>query len=371
VIPRPVLLSDCDGAIRHVVAVLPRSIVEGDRDLAAALVAATPGRLTLVTHAAAAAAAAALTRGRQAEILAVSDAAALGPWAQDALLAYDDPGGPRLAPTAPKGSRAPARVLFERLDAAGFAARTDEGLPARGGNLLAGGDRVLVGADEWRRWTGTADAPAAFFADEIDAIRAPLVVSGGSGLSPGPSRGFTGPDGTEWTENTAPGIVERGSLQPIAHVDLAVTLLGSGPDGRPRAVVGDLRLAAGLTGIAPPPGRAEGFDRIAAALHDQGFEVARCPLPLVPVDDAARRRRTWAFLPYPNALVERCGGALTVRLPVFGTLAGHDLAAADSAAVACFEAFGATVVPLPGLGPPALRGGGPRCALKVVERGPA
>jgi hypothetical protein len=369
-VTRPTLLSDCDGAILRTLTVLPATLIERDPVLARALVAAARGRITIVTHAGAAGAVGRMSGAADTEMITVPDGTPLSHWAQDALLAFDDPGGVLLAPTQPSRSRGPARMLFERLAEAGFRVRSPEGIPARGGNLLAGGDRLLIGADEWRRWIEDGRLPAAFVAAAIDAARVPLVLHGGSGLSPGPSHIFAGPDGAEWTENTAPGVVERDSLQAIAHVDLAVTLLGAGPDGRPRAVVGDPRFAASLTGVAVSDGRGAGFDRIAAALGDAGFDVSRCPLPLLPEDDPARRRRTWSFLPYTNALVERTSANTVVRMPVWERFGGLDLAAVDRAAIRCFEAAGASVVPVAGLASLARGGGGLRCALKVVERGP-
>jgi hypothetical protein len=368
--PAARLLSDRDGRITTVLACLPARLVEDEPSLAAALLAAPPGRLVVVTHERAVAAVRRLAVGRLLDLVACPDGTALTVWTQDALIAYDRPGGPLLGSAQRAGSPAPARALFDALARTGFATR-DDAVPVRCGNLLTAGPVVVIGADEWRRWSEETDSASTLFARHLDAGRSPVVVGGGAGLSPGPARLVRGPDGRDWLQDSAPGIVERDSLQAIAHVDLAVTLVGPDRHGRQQAVVGDPRRAATLAGTMAPEDRCAGFDRIADELSAAGFAVTRCPLPLVAEDDPARRRRALHFLPYSNALVETTKAGPRVHMPVWENFAGVDLTAVDRDAADTFRQLGTDVVPVRGLGPLARRGGALRCALKVLERGPA
>jgi hypothetical protein len=350
------LLSDCEGPITTVLACLPAPMVDEEPALAAALLAAPPGDLIVVTHERAVAAVRGLAAGRTVDLVACPNGTPLTVWTQDALVAFDHPGGPLVGWSRRAGPRPPALALFECLAATGMPVR-NEALPVRCGNLLVAGSTVLVGADEWRRWSEETGNAGVYYGGRLDSGREPVVIGGGTGLSPGPARLVRGPDGCDWLEDSAPGVVERHSLGPDRH-------------GQQQAVVGDPRLAAELVGTLAPEDRCAGFDRIARDLAGASFAVTRCPLPLVPEEDPARRRRTWHFLPYPNALVDKTGTGTRVHMPVWESFAGIDLTTVDRCAADAFRQLGADVVPVRGLGPLARRGGALRCALKVLERGP-
>ncbi len=366
----PRLVDAVAGPIRRIAVSLPARWIEADPPLAAALAGIVPeAHLLLVAHERTAAAAARLSAARPASVLACPDRTPLTLWCRAALLAFDDGA---IAPSSPPAPPTPARAVFERLAAEGLAVRAAEGVPARGGNLLPVGEVLLVGADEWRRFSeaapGGGDA-ARLCRTLVDGTRRPVVVAGGSGRSPGPSRAFTGPDGARWHETAEPGVVERHSRQPAYHLDLHVTPTGVLRDGRPLLLVGDPALAARLSGTAAVPERAAEFDAAAEALDAAGFAVERLPLPLVAFDDPRARRRDWVFVSYGNALVESFGGGGRVHLPRFGQAGDTDLSACDEAAAGIFASLGLKVVPVHGLGPLARMAGGLHCAALVLARG--
>ncbi|ARS34696.1 hypothetical protein [Pontibacter actiniarum] len=88
----------------------------------------------------------------------------------------------------------------------------------------------------------------------------------------------------------------EGTVQPIFHIDMFLTLAGRNEEGKYQVLVGDPRMAAKLLGnnsadLATP----EAFDDIARLISKLGFEVIRNPLPLTYVDDEEERVRKWYF----------------------------------------------------------------------------
>lgn len=372
----PRLVSSRRGGIDLLFLTLPAQLVDTEPALAERLIAdvAPQAALVAVTHARTASRVRSLAAGRRSLALAACpDEAPLTVWSQDTVLAYDAGAGPAIAAAALPGAPGPAGTVASALLRSGLVAVAPDPVPVRGGNLLADDAAVLVGADEWRRLAETdPDDPLAshrLFRTRIDASRPPLVLAGGSGRGPGPSRGFTGPDGAPWREEIEPGIVERASRQPIYHLDLYAALAGPDATGRPVVVIGDIRQAAALAGTDAPADRAGELDTVASWLAAAGWRVERCPLPLVAVDDPVRRRRRRIFASPLNALVEDGGpGRRRIWIPELGVLAGTDLRAVDAAAAALWRRLGYEVLAVPGLGPLMLRAGGLHCAVKILRR---
>src|SRR5690606_9608083 len=88
------------------------------------------------------------------------------------------------------------------------------------------------------------------------------------------------PGGSEtWKESLYAGN-EPGTVQPLFHIDMFITLAGRACDGAYQVVVGDPRLAAQVLGVPVwPHAMAEIFDDIAGGLERRGFRVLRNPLP--------------------------------------------------------------------------------------------
>lgn len=92
-------------------------------------------------------------------------------------------------------------------------------------------------------------------------------------------------NGETWTETLHNKNIE-GTVQPLFHIDMFLTLAGRGKSGKYTVLVGDTRLAAEVLGEELGNyGIPDVFDDVAALLERQGFEVVRNPLPVTYVDD--------------------------------------------------------------------------------------
>ncbi len=69
-----------------------------------------------------------------------------------------------------------------------------------------------------------------------------------------------------------------GTFQPIFHIDMFITLLGTGADGTFEVMVGDPSLADDILGTHSPWALADVYDAIAGDLAEEGFTVHRNPL---------------------------------------------------------------------------------------------
>jgi hypothetical protein len=252
----------------------------------------------------------------------------------------------------------------------------------QGGNLLIGDGFVLLGldypaetlayVDQGILRPGPSESPEALirrlYGDYLDAERDIVYVGSTVPVPEMQQRGFH-LDGEEWTEILYLGN-KPGTAQPLFHIDMFVSLAGRGSDGRYRVLVGDPRLAADILD-APlyPHAMADIFDNIARSLGQQGFAVARNPLPLVYVDDEPARRRLWYFATANNALVEsRPDRGPTVYLPTYGHGAWTALTATDEANREIWEGLGYAAVLLTDFHPFAENLGAVHCITKYLAR---
>jgi len=156
-----------------------------------------------------------------------------------------------------------------------------------------------------------------------------------------------------------------GTYQPIFHIDMFITLLGEGADGKFEVMVGDPSLADGILGTQSPWALADVYDAIAGDLAAEGFTVHRNPLvhwptvtqtlslaelarlaglpnneDLLPavrelrqagaVDATDVSVRTWHHITWNNCLVENSEVAgRHVYMPTFGYADKASLAAID------------------------------------------
>lgn len=162
----------------------------------------------------------------------------------------------------------------------------------------------------------------------------------------------------------------EGTVQPIFHIDMFLTLAGRNEEGKYQVLVGDPRMAAELLGnnsadLATP----EAFDDIARLISKLGFEVTRNPLPLTYVDDEEERVRKWYFATYNNALVEiKNHDEKTVWLPSYGHGNWQELQETDRANEALWQRLGLNVVMLDDLHPFAECSGSVHCIKKYIRR---
>ncbi len=254
--------------------------------------------------------------------------------------------------------------------------RSQAPLYFQGGNILVGDDFVLIGADypaATLRYIGgilvpdPGESPAGLvrrlYGEYLDTGRRLVYVGSTLPVPQQQARRFVR-DGVEWTELLYVGN-QPGTLQPVFHIDMFVTLAGRGADGRYRLLVGDPREAAAVLGTEPPAhAMTQVFDDIAATLARQGFDVHRNPLPLVYVDDPDRRERLWYFATGNNVLV----GGDSVYLPTYGHGVWPELAATDHRTAQIFEGLGYRVHRLADFHPFAENLGAVHCIKKYLAR---
>ena len=253
----------------------------------------------------------------------------------------------------------------------------------QGGNVLIGDDFVLVGSDYLTKTLETwadygpvlpgSGSPAAqarrLFSETFDPDRKLHFL----GLTrPLPEellapRSFT-MGGEQWTEDVGAG---AGSLQPIFHIDMFLSLAGRDPQtGRYRVLVGSPAAAAEILGEPAPDHALDlAFDAIARRLQRLGFEVVRTPLPRVYVDYPDQRVRQWYFATSNNCLVEITGSARRVWLPTYGHGPWAALGATDQANRDIWEGLGFDVVQLGDFHPFAQNLGALHCIKKYLGRG--
>ncbi len=287
----------------------------------------------------------------------------------------------------------------------------------QGGNCLVGPDLWLLGkdyfADTVALLTGPrppvevppGTEPAAFardlFTDYVDAARRLVVVGT---RKPIPLRDLVGTrEGDDYYLDLPSG--GAGAFQPIFHIDMFVTLVGPGEDGRMTALVGSPRQADRLLGTASPFALHDVYDNLAAALRRAGLSVHRNPLVHRPtvsqvlplarlkdlatgpggedladaVDDLAAvgavdttpvHVREWHHVTWNNCLVEDSASVgRHVYLPTYGHGDDADLAVLDSHMADLWDDLGFTVHALADFGPFARRQGVVHCIKKYVDRG--
>jgi hypothetical protein len=287
----------------------------------------------------------------------------------------------------------------------------------QGGNCLVGSDFWLLGkdyfADSAELFTGerppvevpSGTTPEAFvrrvFKDYVDRERR-LIVLGTK--KPIPLRSYYGSkeDGCFFLDVAADG---AGTYQPIFHIDMFVTLLGAGDDGRFRVLVGSPRLADQILGTRSPFALDAVYDSLSDDLAKQGFAVTRNPLvhraqigqelklevlqaeaakldgeelaPAVEELVAAGATkgdpveiRSWHHITWNNCLVEvSAKQGNHVYLPTFGHGSYADLLPIDEAMRALWTGLGFTMSALTDFNAFAARQGVVHCIKKYLERG--
>jgi hypothetical protein len=258
---------------------------------------------------------------------------------------------------------------------------TQSPLYFQGGNVLIGDTFVLIGADypantlEIIRTRGPIIVPPDvdvpqfvndLYRQTFDPDRKVRYVGTRLPVPRGQVRSIT-IDGEEWREEIYLG---TGTVQPIFHIDMFISLAGRDANGRYRVLVGSPQLADTLLERPTVPhAMPEIFDDVARVLRQQGFEVIRNPLPITYVDDAASRTRAWYFATSNNCLVQiddDAGNA--VWLPTYGHGDWADLAATDAENARIWEELGFTVHQLADFTPFAQGLGSVHCIKKYLER---
>jgi hypothetical protein len=251
----------------------------------------------------------------------------------------------------------------------------------QGGNVLIGDDFLLIGADypanplEYVRRGVLRPPPGvtpqdfvkSLYSDYLDRHRRLHCVGSRVAVPQQQTHRIT-VNGQPWNETICAGN-QAGTVQPLFHIDMFITLIGRQAGGRYRVLVGDPAQAFAILGTrAPAHAMQRVFDDIAGQLDQLGFEVMRNPLPLIYVDDDIRRERLWYFATANNALVQN-DPTKQVWLPTYGRGSWPELNATDQANTEIWTDLGFEVHPLGDFHAFAENLGAVHCIKKYLERG--
>ncbi|GAB3200030.1 hypothetical protein ABID22_003046 [Pontibacter aydingkolensis] len=250
-----------------------------------------------------------------------------------------------------------------------------------GGNILVGDNFFLIGADyavdTYLDMNGSMEpddmnhlsrAMSELYGKYLDSERK-LFLVGSTVQIPSVKKEKLVIEGEEWTEEYFSHNSE-GTVQPIFHIDMFITLAGRNQEGKYQLLVGDPRMAAEMlkndfmTRLNP-----DAFDDIANLLSKLGFDVIRNPLPLVHIDDPEVKLRKWYYATYNNALVEiKSPEAKTVWLPTYGYGCWEELKRTDEENKRIWEKLGFNVIYLADFHPFVEFSGSVHCIKKYVRR---
>jgi hypothetical protein len=251
----------------------------------------------------------------------------------------------------------------------------------QGGNVLIGDDFFLIGADYPKKSSGyigdhllpkggenRADFIRNLYNDYLDRERRLIYIASTISV-PHETEQKIRLNGDEWTEILYAGN-HQGTVQPLFHIDMFLTLVGRQPGGKFKVLVGDPKLAAQeLKEPVSPYAMQEVYDNVAKGMKNAGFEVERNPLPLVYSDDIGRKERTWYFATSNNCLVQnsQTHGKI-VWIPTYGYGPWSKLAATDEANKRIWERMGFEVRQLGDFHPLASNLGALHCIKKYLNR---
>jgi hypothetical protein len=259
--------------------------------------------------------------------------------------------------------------------------KTQAPLYFQGGNVLIGDDFFLIGADypaesltyvnsvlRPDRGENPRDLVRRLYGEYLDTERRLLYVGSTIPVPAQQERTFE-VNGEEWREQIHVGN-SPGTVQPLFHIDMFITLVGRDADGSYRVLVGDPAMAAEVLGErVRAHAMREAYDNIARGLQRLGFSVTRNPLPLVYVDDPGERSRVWYFATSNNALVETGDdGQKRVFMPTYGYGEWSSLELIDQRNQEIFEELGFEVIALGDFHPFAESLGAVHCIKKYLAR---
>ncbi len=247
----------------------------------------------------------------------------------------------------------------------------------QGGNILIGDDFWMIGADYPTNSLklgfvrpepneSERDAIKRVYGQYLDKDRN-LIVVGSRVPVPSQEVRETAINGELWKEILYFGNHE-GTVQPLFHIDMFITLVGKNGDGAYRVLVADPRLASEQLGEELPEGAMQPvFDDIAAQLTQLGFEVVRNPMPIVYDDDVERKERYWYFATSNNVILQ--DSPKIVWIPTYGHGYWSKLSITDNANRDIWHSLDYEVRQLPNFHPFAANLGAAHCITKYINRG--
>jgi hypothetical protein len=258
--------------------------------------------------------------------------------------------------------------------------RTQIPLYFEGGNFLVGDDFFLLGADYpvvSLKYIGTLVASeieesepelvTRLYKQYLDHSRKLIYVGSTLPVPRKQSKEYK-MKGETWKEHFFQKN-EGGTVQPIFHIDMFLTLLGRSESGNYRIMVGDPRMASVfLNENMMPYAMAEIFDNIAENLAKEGFEIIRNPLPLIYMDDEKEKERNWHFATYNNCMVENDNDSKKVWMPTYGHGNWKELERLDQINKKILEDQGFEVILLGDFHPFVENSGSLHCIKKYLSR---
>jgi hypothetical protein len=316
------------------------------------------------------------------ELLSVPDHLHFSVWAEDGYAIVEDAeAGGRFFVEPFEFPRYADGLIADFVSNNSELRHTQAPLYFQGGNILIGDDFFFIGGDypaNSLRYVGRvivpdegeepADAVHRLYRHYLDDARRLYIIGSTIPVPYEAARPVT-IDGEEWTEHLYVGN-KKGTVQPLFHIDMFMTLAGRNAAGQYQVVVGDPGLAAAALGIPPwLHAMQEVFDDIARGLEQRGFVVHRNPLPLAYVDDEASKARTWYFATANNALVQITDASdRRIWLPAYGFGNWKALQATDEANVKLWESLGFKATLLTDFHPFAENLGAVHCIKKYLRR---
>ena len=313
----------------------------------------------------------------RSELVTAPDGMKFTVWAEDAYCICKDVADGETYFVEPASfTRAEDAYIADRVAPKTDLESTQVQLYFQGGNVLIGDDFWFIGADYPAHslelgfvvpqpGETTSAAITRVYGSFMDRDRK-LIVVGSRVPVPSNQKRPIMVNGELWHEvlyfGNAPGTV-----QPLFHIDMFVSLAGRDVNGTYTVMVGSPEMAASILGEPLPEGAMQDvFDDVAAGLSALGFKVIRNPLPMAYDDDDTDNTRYWYFATGNNVLTQ--DGPKKVWIPTYGHGNWTKLAATDAENKRIWESLGYTVELLPDFHPFAANLGAAHCIKKYLGR---
>lgn len=316
------------------------------------------------------------------EVLIVPDHLHFSVWAEDGyVVAKDKNSGETFFVEPFEFPRYADGLIADFVSNGTSLSHTQAPLYFQGGNVLVGDDFFFIGADypaNSLKYINKVIVPSPgekpsetvhrLYGEYMDTARDLHYVGSTIPVPSETSRSIV-INGEEWTEVVYMGN-KPGTVQPLFHIDMFITLAGRDAAGKYQLVVGDPSLAAKALGVPLwPHAMQEVFDNVAGSLQKIGFSVTRNPLPLAYVDDPSTKQRIWYFATANNALVQITNaGEKNIWLPAYGFGNWTALSETDDMNVKVWESLGFNATLLSDFHPFAENLGAVHCIKKYLGR---
>lgn len=314
----------------------------------------------------------------KAEIITVANDLNFTVWAEDAYCICNDlDDGEKYFVEPASFNRADDAYIADNAVKNSDLKATQVQLYFQGGNVLIGDDFWFIGADYPANsirlgfivpepGESERDAVKRVYGKHMDNERK-LIVLGSRVPVPSQKVRPIMIDGQLWKEVLYFGN-KNGTVQPLFHIDMFVTLAGKNEAGKYRVLVADPKLAYEKLSEEPPEGTMQPvFDDIADQLGTLGYEVIRNPMPMAYDDDDNDKVRYWYFATSNNVILQ--DSEKKVWIPTYGHDHWSKLSVTDDANRDIWHSLGYEVEQLPNFHPFAANLGAAHCITKYLSRG--